>query len=175
MVPAVLERPCKACKHDDIRLRYRYLSNHSLQYVGQCQRCGTATNAIRKQDALAAANGHEIPEFSEALREAAKQANKVASDERYEALFAQLAEQPGFWERYDEHLASERWQQIRGKVLRRAGGMCEGCLDNPATQVHHLSYKHLGHEFLWELVAICDTCHERCHNEGQYDFLKRPR
>jgi len=33
----------------------------------------------------------------------------------------------------------------------------------PATEVHHLTYQHVGHEFLFELVAICRECHTRWH------------
>ena len=33
----------------------------------------------------------------------------------------------------------------------------------PATQAHHLTYEHMGDEFLWELKAVCRPCHERWH------------
>jgi 5-methylcytosine-specific restriction endonuclease McrA len=46
---------------------------------------------------------------------------------------------------------------------QRAGGICEGCRQESATEVHHLTYEHAGREFLWELVAICRRCHERYH------------
>jgi hypothetical protein len=65
---------------------------------------------------------------------------------------------------YQEYLKSPAWRAIRDKVLRRAKGRCEGCGDRAATQVHHLSYAHIYREFLWELAAVCDECHERVHD-----------
>ena len=57
------------------------------------------------------------------------------------------------------------WKKKRGKVLERASGICEGCLEKPATQVHHLSYEHVGDEYLFELVAVCDACHDNLHSQ----------
>jgi 5-methylcytosine-specific restriction endonuclease McrA len=67
---------------------------------------------------------------------------------------------------YADYLRSPQWRAIRQKVLRRANGACEGCGDAVATQVHHITYKNVGNEFLWELRAICDDCHDRCHDSG---------
>lgn len=64
---------------------------------------------------------------------------------------------------YAEYLRSDRWQSLRRKVLVRAGGRCEGCLDAPATEVHHRTYEHVCKEFCFELVALCDACHRRVH------------
>ena len=51
--------------------------------------------------------------------------------------------------------------------MERAQGLCEGCRRRPATEVHHLTYEHVGDELLWELKAVCDHCHRRCHPESQ--------
>lgn len=67
--------------------------------------------------------------------------------------------------RYATYLKSPEWAARRAKVMMRAGGMCEGCLESKATQVHHLTYEHVGAEFMWELRAICRACHERLHGE----------
>ena len=32
-----------------------------------------------------------------------------------------------------------------------------------AKQVHHTTYANVGHEFLFELVALCPECHNRYH------------
>jgi 5-methylcytosine-specific restriction endonuclease McrA len=66
---------------------------------------------------------------------------------------------------YGDYLRSDHWQDTRRRVLQRANGFCEGCLQRHATQVHHLTYAHIGAEFLWELVAICDICHSRVHDK----------
>ena len=66
---------------------------------------------------------------------------------------------------YAEYLQSDAWKALRDKVLKRASGVCEGCGTAKAVQAHHLRYAHIGHEFLWELVAVCLACHERVHPE----------
>ena len=67
---------------------------------------------------------------------------------------------------YAQYLRSETWKLKRQKVLERAKGICEGCREREATQIHHLTYRHVQDEFLWELVAICDDCHNRVHLDG---------
>lgn len=76
-----------------------------------------------------------------------------------------LEENAKWWDWYNEYLRSPKWAVTRQKVLKRSGGLCEGCGDVKATQVHHTTYKHVGNELLWELRAICDACHDRCHDE----------
>jgi hypothetical protein len=66
-------------------------------------------------------------------------------------------------ERYRRHLFSSEWHDIKRKVMERAQNICEGCGDYKATEIHHLSYEHMGNEFLWEVVAVCADCHARYH------------
>ena len=68
-----------------------------------------------------------------------------------------------WWAEYDAYLASPEWAARRDLVLDRAGGICEGCRCARATQAHHRNYDHVGDEFLFELVAVCDACHRRLH------------
>lgn len=65
------------------------------------------------------------------------------------------------------YMRTAKWRAIRDKVVKREGGLCQGCLEKPATQVHHLTYDHLGAEFCWELRACCDDCHSRWHAEDE--------
>lgn len=69
-----------------------------------------------------------------------------------------------WWAKYNAYLSSSDWRRRRQLILKRSGGICEGCMERPATQVHHLSYAHVCNEFLWELRAICDQCHNRAHS-----------
>lgn len=64
---------------------------------------------------------------------------------------------------HDDYLRSPQWQRRRSKVMARAGHLCEGCLTNPALDVHHRTYAHFGNEFAFELIALCRPCHERLH------------
>jgi len=48
-------------------------------------------------------------------------------------------------------------------VFERANGLCEGCAEHTARHVHHKTYEHVCNEFLWELVAVCERCHQAIH------------
>ena len=58
------------------------------------------------------------------------------------------------------------WQERRKKVFKRCNRICEGCGVNPATEVHHLTYKRVCNEMLFDLVGICGTCHDMIHPQG---------
>lgn len=66
---------------------------------------------------------------------------------------------------YNRYLASPEWQALRRKVFARADGICEGCAEKPAVQVHHLTYRRFRREMLFDLVAVCEVCHTRIHAE----------
>lgn len=90
-------------------------------------------------------------------------AERRAESERLER--ARVAQNREWWDWYNAYLRSPVWRERAAMVRRRAGGICEGCGTQPATQVHHLTYKHVGREFLWELRAVCEECHDRIHSE----------
>ena len=64
---------------------------------------------------------------------------------------------------YQDYLRSEQWQQLRRKVLKRDLHICQGCLAQPASEVHHTTYAHARREFCFELVSLCRDCHARLH------------
>lgn len=72
-----------------------------------------------------------------------------------------------FFDGYSEYLASTQWAKRRRAIFARANGKCEGCGEGGAEEVHHLTYEHVGAEFLFELVAVCRKCHERLHADDE--------
>lgn len=117
--------------------------------------CKICLNAIENREHRRAMQEHWREEGERRERERAEQ-------ERLRAI-----QNREWWARYDAYLRSPQWKQKAEAVKRRAGGMCEGCEMRKATQVHHLTYKHVFEEFLWELRAICDVCHERVHSSKE--------
>jgi hypothetical protein len=71
-----------------------------------------------------------------------------------------------WWLRYDRHLVSDRWRELCRLVRQRTGGVCEGCGQLPVEEVHHMSYQHMGDEFLFELKGLCKPCHNRWHRSN---------
>jgi 5-methylcytosine-specific restriction endonuclease McrA len=65
-----------------------------------------------------------------------------------------------WFKKHGAYLRSPQWKAKAGMVMRRDGFVCQACLQNPATQVHHLTYDRWGHEPLFDLVAVCKPCHD---------------
>lgn len=73
--------------------------------------------------------------------------------------------QPSRRANYAEYLNSPEWKALRSSVMERCEGICEGCRQKTAEDVHHLTYQHIGREFLFELVGLCRSCHTRWHED----------
>jgi 5-methylcytosine-specific restriction endonuclease McrA len=133
----------------------RYQCRECFEYVGGSQRHALATP--------------DTPEVDPASLVARDQ-YRERRWRRYRAEWDQgIREQDEeWWRRYDEYLSTDEWHQRRRLVLERDGGICQNCRAARATQAHHLSYRNVGNEFLWELVAVCDDCHVCCHPDKQW-------
>lgn len=128
-----------------------------LQYRRQCLVCGQPVGlAIAKVQAERNATG-PIEDFDVELRVRGKEharalAQAAAAERRAERL-----------REYDAYLASDAWRAKRAAVLRRCGGICEGCGQAPAVEVHHLTYQRVGRELLFDLVRVCRACRDAVH------------
>jgi hypothetical protein len=157
------------CEHRP-ELRRLTAADSTTRFVRQCVHCGQQSNQIAKaklteQEMTAAAEVESHESF------AAKREHTWAA---CQAIRMQMLQEVG--ERiqeanrkeYSAYLLLPQWRDIRAKRMAIANGICEGCGDRPATQVHHLTYDHRGHEMLWELRAVCDECHDLIHKKGEY-------
>jgi 5-methylcytosine-specific restriction endonuclease McrA len=68
-----------------------------------------------------------------------------------------------WFEAHNEYLQTDEWQEKREAVLDREDSLCQGCRAALATQIHHLNYDNWRDELLFQLVALCEDCHERVH------------
>ena len=67
---------------------------------------------------------------------------------------------------YPEYLRTPEWRRTRLAKLEQVDNNCRRCgFRNTRLHVHHLTYDHLGHEWLDELVALCEKCHWVVHRE----------
>ncbi len=75
---------------------------------------------------------------------------------------------------YKRYLRGEHWQSVRASILHRANGKCERCgRESDKLQVHHLTYRNLGHERYDELEAVCPKCHLELHGIKKKKFTKK--
>lgn len=67
------------------------------------------------------------------------------------------------------YMASDNWERLRQERLNISKGLCEaktkGCLKY-ASQIHHISYAHIGDEAVWDLRAVCRHCHKKVSRKG---------
>jgi hypothetical protein len=66
---------------------------------------------------------------------------------------------------YAEYLKTDHWQSTRKVALRRANFSCQLCNKNVSLDVHHRTYKNLGHEESSDLTVLCRDCHSKHHNK----------
>lgn len=159
----------EACDHPDPVVRFRTRANRTQVYVLQCLSCGRELKTLAKTSPEVLRQAERIP-FDEALAQQKDEEQRANRESYWQQQRAQMQaetekQQQEWWDWYNRYLESPRWKAKRALVMKRAGGMCEGCLIRPATQVHHTTYKHAGDELLFELVAICADCHRRIHPE----------
>lgn len=151
------------CEHEKCEVRSRVIRGGSTQFVLQCLKCGkTKGNAISRAAAISQNAGVAPRSFDQCLYDD-WEAKRASSAENIRMMF----DKRKFFSDYDEYLQSEEWKKKRLLVIRRANGVCEGCGLRPPNEVHHLTYKNVGHEFLFQLVALCHQCHKEIHNEEE--------
>lgn len=162
------------CNHNETEhaLRKRTVKGGGIQFVKQCLRCGASTtNPVSREKALEMNGGIEPSPFDDQL---AKQWRKEREDgtKRITGHFDNLSEfqRTEFHKWYSVYLESDEWKAKKAKVLARAKGICEGCMESPAEVVHHQTYKNVGAEFLFELLALCVECHNRYHENDEQEI-----
>jgi predicted HNH restriction endonuclease len=158
------------CRHGQTEVRRRTQTNGVQVAVRQCLRCGSNCGAVSKAGVfqLAGKFYSQLAEWDQALLDQWSQKRQQWWKERWEAKQREYHEEQDerdakFWEEYEAHLASDKWKAIRRKVLARCRSVCEGCGERPAVHVHHLTYKRLGREMLFDLAGVCKQCHEAIH------------
>ncbi len=64
---------------------------------------------------------------------------------------------------YALYLRSPEWRHKRNLVLNRDHRKCRVCEGKKKLEVHHLTYARKYNESLYDLVTLCETCHEIAH------------
>jgi hypothetical protein len=65
---------------------------------------------------------------------------------------------------YQWYMQSPQWAARRERTLMLAGGTCQKCGRERATDAHHKHYRTLGFERDGDLLAVCGACHRRLHS-----------
>ena len=155
------------CEHSDKELRRGFNKGGGPIVQLQCLACGKQIGKFEKRtpetDLL-----NEIDEVLYPQYQAKRNLELDGIRRKYVALqtgrWKGSEEGRSYFQRsHSEYLSSPEWAERRSLTMDRASGLCEGCRKAKATEVHHLSYRNWGAEFLFELVALCGSCHDRVH------------
>ncbi len=151
-----------SCDHNDEELRTHVIRSGVKHYKFQCLTCGSRGGSIRRDHWLIQTLKVDPPAVDLDLSTKWWAARQAEQQEAYEN--ARRAERDAWRDRYNTYLKSPEWRGRVEKVMQRDRNVCRadllGCA-RFATQVHHLTYDHLGHEPLFDLIAICAPCHAR--------------
>lgn len=148
------------CTHDLTELRGRRDVAGREVVVKQCVTCGTFLQTVARSG-LGGKPWSSLPAYDEDLRDAYAQRIRAEKDRRWaEGRSSRRAD-------YDAYLQTPHWRALRRRVIERDNGLCQGCLEQPATEVHHLTYVRRGHEMAFDLVSLCRRCHEALSIEEQ--------
>ena len=68
---------------------------------------------------------------------------------------------------YQAYLSSPEWRARKEQKVKEQGGMwCSVCGEIGPTDLHHLTYDHLGKEPMNDLALLCRVCHEFVSKDG---------
>ena len=139
------------CNHE-FEARLRTLANGTKRVEMQCIICGQSySNGIKKKDF----NLNELRPYDDNLKEVYYE-NYLKDKEHREQNNRAV-----FFEKYDKYLQSNEWKMKRDFVFKRDNYTCQACLSRRAEDVHHLTYRHVFNEPLFDLVSVCRLCHEK--------------
>lgn len=157
---------CNNCQAEETDLRRRIVGNGVAHFVYQCLRCGRARSSAIRHSLIPNPTG-VAPWDSKIEKDYDEQRRQAGTDRMAEIEQQRITDRENWLAEHDAYLQTPHWRTKRAAVLQRDKYICHGCLVATATQVHHLSYKHWKEEFLFELVSICDACHERFHEKTE--------
>lgn len=134
------------CNHEEKHLTKRLINN--CDHFGyQCKECGKWLSV--KKATLTWEQRSQAVEFDQELP------TRYWRSRTESMVQEQQAKSQKWWEDYTAYLLTPKWQDKRERV--------QACLKRKATQAHHLTYKHVFDEPLFDLVAVCEICHQAIH------------
>lgn len=63
---------------------------------------------------------------------------------------------------YRQYIGSDAWRWFRADWIRRNGAFCRRC-GKPGHELHHATYRRLGHEGDDDVMMLCRACHQSFH------------
>lgn len=65
---------------------------------------------------------------------------------------------------YERYINSAEWRDVRRRYREsKRPWRCHVCSSGKQLHLHHRTYKRFGHEWLMDLVPLCEMCHRDAH------------
>ena len=148
----------KICPHQNRRQCYQARDDGSWWTAAQCRDCGKKLSSLMRMK-----NSFVPNDQMEELDDEAEKRNSTLHNIAWDSFRAKESLEGRL--RHARAIDSPHWQVMKMRCWQRCRGVCEGCGGATATQLHHLTYDHLGGEFMFELAYLCNECHKRIHNK----------
>ena len=162
----IIREADKCCNNTDTRFVKHENRDGRFQLRQQCQNCYAIPSRSYKQEGTDMDLLPASCRRSEAAVVFTRHQESIAFRSEFRAVFteetnvnAEILENKIGYDEYLEYLNSKEWRSKRLKVLERDKYVCQSCLSAEAKEVHHITYKHLKNEPLFELVSVCKPCH----------------
>lgn len=160
---------CAVCFYYTYRGLETCCRNPDMKYVTlgtqlrhQCFNCGAMPGGALKQSLVPDLT--KVPIHNQNLRDSSY--DKSAKERSRFIEWVNKNRLSNFHKEYGNYLLSERWRLLRIKILERDKHVCQGCLIAKATQVHHVTYDRLYDECCFDLISVCEDCHNKIHNKN---------
>lgn len=148
------------CDCHNKEVRYKLTGAGTKIFFSQCTRCGNTTRIAKGK--LTNPDSLSVKYVDEELSQNWWRQKDAYRQQLYQEC--QNRDRKEWFDWYNRYLLSPEWSKKRVAVMKRANFICEGCLEKTAVQVHHLTYKRVGNEMLFDLVAVCKDCHTIIHD-----------
>ncbi|WP_353097999.1 HNH endonuclease [Empedobacter brevis] len=151
------------CKEHDFSTYARKLcSSNTFQLRKQCIKCGKLDSRTYPQSTVK--NFKKLPIVDESkihfVEKDITELNLFKKKfENEKKIFERNKAHDNFIKEHNKYLKTEKWLEKRKMVLNRDQHICQACLTNIATQVHHKSYRFWKNEPLFDLASVCEPCH----------------
>lgn len=157
------------CNHDSgTKLMVKITSNGQSRYYLVCLGCGEK-RTVKRGELTSAQISKSTPYDDKLIKSLQEPIKEIRSAEiaKAESVYVEIAEarQAVQQDRYNQYLLSDEWKSKREIVIKRCGGICQGCGINKVEHIHHLTYERLFDEMLFDLVGVCRSCHQKIHPE----------
>lgn len=141
------------CKCHNIELRYILDSRRRKMFCFQCPECGKKSGQWQP-----------TPTHGDYLPVDADLGRRFFEKRQNEYQMQRAMERRKKHHNYEVYINQDiKWKEIRSKVMARCDRVCECCLTQAATQVHHVNYDSLFDEIAWDLRGVCRECHQKIH------------